>query len=855
MLRHLRRTSLVNQVGAALYGVPGSTAKKILDTLGQPRRTAPTRIQVVRIFRAVSASVVLIGAFGHQAVAQTLQTRANDIRAAMDSRDFARAESLVRELRTTDAAGYTRNNYDYLLARLLERRGARSEASAHYLGLLERGSMIAQYALWHLALLAKDTGDLALERQYITRLLVSYPAGALASRARERLIDSHFESGDHRATIALLKPIASSTGVKGRSAMARLAEAYSKTGEAESARTVFSQLVNGSRDDYALAAALGLDSLDRAAKTKPNEFDALRRARIYLFNRHWPEARAHFVDIVDRFPESPNRSEALYQTGFTFFREYNQNDAIKWFARAHSEFPEKKDGEQGYYYVGSSLQQSRRYEEAAGRYADFITAYPESELLEGAYRNVVDCLRYAGKFDEAIEWSRRIVRKYAGQPLATVGLYNEAKIQLTRANYDAALQLLTRVAALPVTAKVISAPIRGEAAFLRIFTLEKMGRVTEAARAYLATADERDNYFGYRATERMRALMETDDGRRAIEPMARAYHTQARAALEAGRYAEAKDAANQALRLIDDDAARTELVGILRRCYARLPAYEAASRYRLIPVGRDVVKTSMAKEGEASHRALAAEFMFLGLYDEGVTELADAGLAATQQTGQHTTRAASTSQSSGDAAYSMAVYSNRGDQAYRAIAFGESAAKAIPQDFHLALMPRDLVELIYPAPYRDAFDRYSPAAGVDPRLVLALARQESRFNPSVKSGASARGLLQFIPETAQTLANEEGMKDFELDDVYMPEVAVRLAVRYVADLLKLFPDNPHAVLAAYNTGEKNVERWVSRARSSDVDRLVAEIAIPETKDYVAKVMNSYRAYSLLYTQDLKPRTR
>ena len=183
------------------------------------------------------------------------------------------------------------------------------------------------------------------------------------------------------------------------------------------------------------------------------------------------------MDIVQRFPESQNRAEALYQTGFTFFREYNYDEAIKWFERAHSEFPAKKEGEQGFYYVGSSLQQSHSYEQAARRYADFIITYPSSDLLEGAYRNVVDCFRYAGKFDEAIEWSRRIVQKYAGQPLATVGLYNEAKIQLTRGNYDTALQLLTRVAALPVTAKLISAPIRGEAAFLRIFTLEKMGRL------------------------------------------------------------------------------------------------------------------------------------------------------------------------------------------------------------------------------------------------------------------------------------------------------------------------------------------------------------------------------------------
>src|SRR6185295_16755302 len=148
---------------------------------------------------------------------------------------------------------------------------------------------------------------------------------------------------------------------------------------------------------------------------------------------------------------------------------------------------------------------------------------------------------------------------------------------------------------------------------------------------------------------------------------------------------------------------------------------------------------------EATHQALAAEFMFLGMYDEGVTELANAVVTADT-----------------DAAYSIAVYSNRGDQGYRALAFGESTAKTIPQDYRLELMPRDLVELIYPAPYRDSFDRFSPKLGVDPRLVLSLARQESRFNPSVKSGASARGLLQFIPETAQKLANEEGLKNFEL---------------------------------------------------------------------------------------------
>jgi soluble lytic murein transglycosylase len=165
-------------------------------------------------------------------------------------------------------------------------------------------------------------------------------------------------------------------------------------------------------------------------------------------------------------------------------------------------------------------------------------------------------------------------------------------------------------------------------------------------------------------------------------------------------------------------------------------------------------------------------------------------------------------------------------------------------------MPRDLAEMMYPAPYRDALARYAAPKGVDPRLILAIARQESRFDPSVKSPAAARGLLQFISETATKTASDEGIANFELDDVYEPDVAVRLAARYIADLFKMFPDNEYAVIASYNTGDINVERWLARARSSDVDRLVAEMALPETKDYLAKVINNYRAYQRLYSKSL-----
>jgi soluble lytic murein transglycosylase-like protein/TolA-binding protein len=808
-------------------------------------------------FRLPVAVLVFFITFAPAAGAQTLQARANEIRAWMDSRDFERAEQAVRDLRAADEAAFARNNYDYLLARLAERRGARAEATALYLGLLNRNSSLADYALWHLAGMARAASDLALERQYITRLLAAYRSSALTVAARNRLTDSHLESGNAREAISLLRPAASPSGAHGRSAMARLGEAYAKLGDVQSARAVFTQLIGASRDDYALAAVLGLDELDRAAGVKANEFDALRRARIYLFNRHWSEARVHLLDITARFPDSPNRAEALYQTGFTLYREDKFDDAITWFERVHTEFPAKKEGEQGYYWVATALQKAQRYEDAARRYSDFITAYSASDLIESAYRNVVDSLRFAGKDDEALIWSKRIEDHFAGQPLATVGLFNRAKIELARGNFGAAITLFTQVAARPITPRLVSAPIRGEASFMRILATELAGRLEEAARSYLAIPEERDNYFGHRASLRLQALAATDAGRRIIEPLARGYRDQARAALRASRYLEAKDAATQALRLTSEETARRDLFGILRACYSQLPGYNLGARFRLIPAARPALAASHTNVGDATHARLAAELIFLGLYDEGATELRLGGFGgartASEDDPADENQPRTASAMTGDVGYSLAVYGNRGDQGWLAIAFAEPLARTIPQDYAVELLPRDFAELLYPAPYRDALNRYGQANHIDPRLVLALARQESRFNPSVKSPAAARGLVQFIQETALKLANEEGLKDFELDDVYEPETAVRLASRYVGDLLQMFPGNPYAVAASYNTGEANVERWIFRSRTSDVDRFTVEIAIPETKDYVAKVMSNYRAYLALYDQSLKPR--
>ncbi|HKC62708.1 MAG TPA: lytic transglycosylase domain-containing protein, partial [Pyrinomonadaceae bacterium] len=206
-----------------------------------------------------------------------------------------------------------------------------------------------------------------------------------------------------------------------------------------------------------------------------------------------------------------------------------------------------------------------------------------------------------------------------------------------------------------------------------------------------------------------------------------------------------------------------------------------------------------------------------------------------------------------DAQYTLAVLFKRGDNANHAIRYAEPLWKKVPADYLLELAPREAVEMLYPAPYKDALVEYAPARGVDPRFVLSIMRQESRFRAEAKSNAAARGLLQFISSTANTIAAQLNLKDFRQDDLYNPRMAVLFGSQYMGNLFRQFPDMPQAVAASYNGGEDNVARWVARAHSNEPDRYVLEIGFTQSKDYVYKVLPNYWTYQMLYTDQLQRR--
>ena len=171
----------------------------------------------------------------------------------------------------------------------------------------------------------------------------------------------------------------------------------------------------------------------------------------------------------------------------------------------------------------------------------------------------------------------------------------------------------------------------------------------------------------------------------------------------------------------------------------------------------------------------------------------------------------------------------------------------LPADFQVELLPEEFTGMLYPTPYKEELLKHR---GVDPRFLLAIMRQESRFRPNVKSNAAARGLMQFISATANRIAADLGRTNFEQDELHFPPTAIAFGSKYVLDLFGLFPEQTEAVAASYNGGEDNMKRWLARSHSNEADRYVPEIAFAQTKDYVHRVMANYRMYTLLYDERL-----
>jgi soluble lytic murein transglycosylase len=153
---------------------------------------------------------------------------------------------------------------------------------------------------------------------------------------------------------------------------------------------------------------------------------------------------------------------------------------------------------------------------------------------------------------------------------------------------------------------------------------------------------------------------------------------------------------------------------------------------------------------------------------------------------------------------------------------------------------------LYPFPYQDAIVKYANKKQINPLLVLALMRQESRFESQVISPSGAIGLMQLMPNTADWIARKLSLANYDLTK---PEDNIRLGTWYLQENLERHDDNALIAVASYNAGVGNLYKWNSH-NDSDLDEFVENIPFEETKKYVKEVFANYWNYLQIYTESI-----
>ena len=154
---------------------------------------------------------------------------------------------------------------------------------------------------------------------------------------------------------------------------------------------------------------------------------------------------------------------------------------------------------------------------------------------------------------------------------------------------------------------------------------------------------------------------------------------------------------------------------------------------------------------------------------------------------------------------------------------------------------------VIPHAYYPITDLASFNSPVPAELAMAIARQESEFNPGAKSSAGALGLMQVMPGTAKIVAKDLGITYSTKSLGEDWEYNARIGTAYLAEMLERYDGSALLAAAAYNAGPNRADRWIEEfgdPRSPNVDAIewIETIPYRETRNYVMRVNEALFIY-------------
>lgn len=161
------------------------------------------------------------------------------------------------------------------------------------------------------------------------------------------------------------------------------------------------------------------------------------------------------------------------------------------------------------------------------------------------------------------------------------------------------------------------------------------------------------------------------------------------------------------------------------------------------------------------------------------------------------------------------------------------------------------MRFVYMWDYQQDIVTYSKKNNVDPFLVAAIIKNESNFKHDAVSKVGAVGLMQIMPETGRWIAEQMGLENYQDSDLYQTRKNIRMGCWYVGELEHEFQHNLVLLMVAYNAGRGQTHEWMQKNGWDYNFNDTKSIPYPDTREYVAKVMQDRDKYYLLYKDKIK----
>ena len=719
-------------------------------------------------------------------------------RQGRDAEALERARRLLEEDPSAAPPGL-----DYLAGRLAHRLGRPKDAAEAFVRAMNAASELTGYGRYRAALVHDELGH--------PEMAAGLVAGVVADRAPEsllpdaaRLLRRTLARGGDCRLLGGIDP-AAHAGPERRQLELAAADCALRGGETGRARGLYLDLLDETVEDEPAREAA-----DRLAMLAGRSTDA-RTARLLgrAFHQHrdYDRAIAYLAPLVAGFtgPLSGERYELAYTLVRSRFWQEEYAQAAAGYSRLAAR---ARDGR----LVARALYQQARSHELLGESAEaartFRLAYrtdPTGRFADAALIGALRLEHREGREASAAELFDLLTSRREWAEVASRAALFLASSDLVQARGDRAGRWLD-------VAERAGSAVELEVAYWRGRLAELEGDADAAARRYLRVLRLGGHHpLALDAAGRV--------GSPALAPAARALARRLAGGDTDDRY-------GAWLLYAGDAAARAEVAHGLGRRLAT-----ASSTGPWLTLSR--VPTPEWPLWQRTPERPEEILLTLGLFDDGAPAL-DRHFPYTRE----------------DLAFT-ASWMLAGDGAvHRSLRRAETLARRAPDAVPEPFLSYDLRRLLYPLAWSSRVTEQSLARGVDPYLLAAIIREESRYDPRALSPASARGLTQFVMPTALEMAPAVGLEELAPDDLYRPEVAIALGAAYLGKLLSAFDGAEHVAVAAYNAGPPAARMWQRSTYTGELAEYYTKVSFGETRSYLRKVLASRAHYHDVYGSPL-----